>query len=65
MKYLLLFFLISPFISFSQVMPDLIITNGRVVDGTGNSWFRADIAIKGDKIFQVVKGLKNPPHQNT
>ena len=26
-------------------MADIIIRNGRVVDGTGNPWFRADIAI--------------------
>ena len=38
--------------------PDLIITNGRIVDGTGNSWFKADLAIKGDRIVEVKKGLK-------
>lgn len=37
--------------------PDLIITNGRIVDGTGNSWYRADIAIKGDRITEIKKGL--------
>ncbi|MFM1794919.1 MAG: hypothetical protein RL642_1304 [Bacteroidota bacterium] len=37
--------------------PDLIITNGRIVDGTGNSWFRADIAVKGERIVEVKKGL--------
>ena len=38
--------------------PDLIITNGRIVDGTGNSWFKADLAIKGNRIVEVKKGLK-------
>lgn len=38
--------------------PDLIIINGRIVDGTGNSWYRADLAIKGDRIVEVKKGLK-------
>jgi N-acyl-D-amino-acid deacylase len=38
-------------------LPDLIITNGRIVDGTGNSWFRADLSIKGDRIMEVRKGL--------
>jgi N-acyl-D-amino-acid deacylase len=28
------------------------------VDGTGNSWFKADLAIKGDRIVEVKKGLK-------
>jgi N-acyl-D-amino-acid deacylase len=32
---------------------DLIIANGRVVDGTGAPWMRADVAIKGDRIVAV------------
>ena len=29
---------------------DVIIVNGRVVDGTGAPWFRADVGIVGDRI---------------
>src|SRR5436853_2425043 len=29
---------------------DVLIRNGRVVDGTGNPWFHADIGIVGDRI---------------
>ncbi len=32
---------------------DLVITNARVVDGSGNPWFRADVAIKGGRIARV------------
>ena len=32
---------------------DVIIRNGRVIDGTGNDWFRADIAINGDRIVRI------------
>lgn len=32
---------------------DTIITNGRVLDGTGNPWYYADIAIKGDEIVTI------------
>lgn len=32
---------------------DILITNARVVDGTGNPWYRADIAIRGDRIAAV------------
>jgi N-acyl-D-aspartate/D-glutamate deacylase len=32
---------------------DLLITNGRVVDGTGNPWFVGDVAITKDRIVAV------------
>ena len=32
---------------------DLLITNARVVDGSGNPWFRADVAIKDGRIARV------------
>ena len=32
----------------------MLITNARVVDGTGNPWFYGDLAIKGDRIAAVV-----------
>ncbi len=33
---------------------DLVITNGRVIDGTGNAWFAADVGIRGDRIAAIV-----------
>ena len=32
---------------------DILITNGRVIDGTGNPWFYADIALKDDRIVEI------------
>src|SRR6185295_2693864 len=32
---------------------DLIIMNGRIVDGSGNPWFYGDVAIRGDRIIKV------------
>ena len=32
---------------------DVLIVGGRVLDGTGNPWFRADIGIRGDRIVAV------------
>ena len=32
---------------------DLLITNGRIVDGSGNAWFYGDIAIQGDRIARI------------
>jgi dihydroorotase/N-acyl-D-amino-acid deacylase len=33
---------------------DVVITNGRVVDGTGAAWFWGDIGIRGDRIARVM-----------
>src|SRR3954468_1670382 len=32
---------------------DVVIANGRIVDGTGAPWFRGDVAIAGDRIAAV------------
>jgi len=32
---------------------DLVLAGGRVVDGTGNPWYRADVGIRGDRIAAV------------
>jgi N-acyl-D-amino-acid deacylase len=32
---------------------DIIILNGKIVDGTGNPWFYGDVAIRGDRIVKV------------
>jgi N-acyl-D-aspartate/D-glutamate deacylase len=32
---------------------DFIITNGFIIDGTGNPWFKGDIAIEGEKIVEI------------
>lgn len=34
-------------------MYDVLIINGKVIDGTGNPWFRADVGIQGDTIVAV------------
>ena len=36
-------------------MPDLLIKNGRVVDGTGQTWFRAGIGVTGDEVT-IIRG---------
>jgi N-acyl-D-amino-acid deacylase len=32
---------------------DLVIRDGRVVDGTGNPWFYGDVAVRGDRLVAV------------
>ena len=34
---------------------DLVIRNGRIVDGSGNPWFYGDLAVRGDQIAAVGK----------
>lgn len=36
---------------------DLVIRGARVVDGTGASWYLADVAVKGDTIVAIGRGL--------
>ncbi|HMG90874.1 MAG TPA: amidohydrolase family protein, partial [Chryseolinea sp.] len=46
--------LISPINSFSQKY-DLIVSGGKIVDGSGNSWFYGDVGIKDGKIVAIGK----------
>ena len=37
---------------------DVVITNGRIVDGSGNAWFWGDLAVNGDRIVRITpRGL--------
>ena len=48
----LLFALATPSITHGQDY-SVIIRNGRVIDGTGNPWFLADVALDGDRIAAI------------
>ena len=39
---------------------DLVIRNGRIVDGTGSPWYRADIGIRGDAIAAISPTISAP-----
>ena len=34
---------------------DVLIENGRIMDGSGNPWYHANIAIRGDRIAAIGK----------
>ncbi|HZS46635.1 MAG TPA: D-aminoacylase [Blastocatellia bacterium] len=61
MKKLLIAILMASFVIFPQLISinaqaetyDLLITNGRIIDGSGNPWFYGDIAVKGDRIAAI------------
>ena len=40
-------------------MYNLVIKNGRIIDGTGSPSFYADIAINEGKIVRIAKGIEN------
>ncbi len=52
---LVLVILFLPFISYSQNTADIIIRNGKIINGTGNSWYYGDVAIKDGKILKIGK----------
>jgi N-acyl-D-amino-acid deacylase len=48
--------LLFSFLCFAQNNnADVIIKNGKIIDGTGNSWFYGDIAVKDGKILSIGK----------
>src|SRR6185503_4265918 len=63
MKWLLTL-LFLPITGFSQngsmTNPDcdILITNGKIIDGTGNSWYYGNIAIKNGKILKIGKDVR-------
>jgi N-acyl-D-amino-acid deacylase len=63
-RLLLTFFLACALILSASVAPkparlaatesyDLVITNARIIDGAGNPWFRADVAVKDGRIARI------------
>lgn len=57
-QHCLFFFILGLFLSgtLSAQQPDpfdLIITNGRIMDGSGNPWFYGDIAIRSERIVEI------------
>ena len=39
---------------------DLLIKNGRIVDGTGSPWYRGDLAVRGDTIVRMAPRIDAP-----
>lgn len=52
---LLLLLVQAPFAQSTQY--DLVLRNARILDGSGNPWYRGDIAIRGDSIVRVAAAI--------
>jgi N-acyl-D-amino-acid deacylase len=42
---------------------DLVIRNGKIVDGSGNPWFLGDVAVRGGRIVAVGRVPPGPAHR--
>ncbi len=50
----LVFFFVLPASAFAQSAPfDIVITHGRIIDGTGSPWYSGDIGIRSGKIAAI------------
>lgn len=60
MRLALFFLLVFSGSLCAQDSADLLIINGRILDGTGNSWFRGDVAVRKGKIWRIgaLRGLR-------
>jgi N-acyl-D-aspartate/D-glutamate deacylase len=47
----------------AQAPYDLVIRNGRIIDGTGSPWYRADVAVRGDTIALIAPSITDPAAQ--
>lgn len=56
MRKLIVVLLLSiSFTGWSQPLYDIIIRHGKIIDGTGNSWYIADLAVKDGKIVSIAR----------
>ncbi|HJS55193.1 MAG TPA: D-aminoacylase [Chitinophagaceae bacterium] len=55
MKCFVTVFIVFLFSFQAQSQYDVLIINGKIIDGTGNSWFYGDVAVKDGKIVYVGK----------
>ncbi len=60
MKWLFILLLV-PLAGISQTEDcDILVTNGKIIDGTGNSWYYGNIAIKNGKIIKIGRAVRMP-----
>lgn len=58
MKWIFILLLL-PLTGISQIADcDILIVNGKIIDGTGNSWYYGSVAIKDGKIIEIGRDVK-------
>ncbi len=58
MKKILFVLLLQPIAFLNAQQADILIKNGKILDGTGNSWFYGDLAVQNGKIVAIGKLAK-------
>lgn len=57
MKWIFLFLFFPLFAYTQDTTCDILIKNGKIIDGTGNSWYYGDIAVKDGRIIKTGQHL--------
>ena len=55
MKKIIILLFFFPLLVNAQQPYDILIRNGKIIDGTGNSWYYGDVAVKDGKIIAIGK----------
>src|SRR5262245_8573484 len=48
---------VATFLTAQTAPYDLVLLNGHIVDGTGSTWYRADVAVRGDTIVRIAPSI--------
>jgi N-acyl-D-amino-acid deacylase len=57
MKWILFLLLLSHISPAQAQECDILITNGKIIDGTGNNWYYGNIAVKDGKILKIGRDI--------
>ncbi|MGZ8511193.1 MAG: hypothetical protein ACXWWA_12480, partial [Chitinophagaceae bacterium] len=60
MKWLFILILVPLATTAQQSTCDILIRNGKIIDGTGNSWYYGNIAVKNGKIIKIGRDVNLP-----
>src|SRR5690606_737542 len=47
----------------TQPSYDLVLRDGRIVDGSGSTWYRGDVAIRDGVIVRMASAIEEPAHR--
>lgn len=64
MKWLTIFLLLSLSVHAQVNECDIFIKNGKIIDGTGNSWYSGNIAVKNGKIVAIGRDINFTAKKN-